>query len=1232
MEPPLLLSGTAGCGKTTIAVYYLLKREFLGKRRLFLTFSPNLKRFSQRIYEGLVRHTDLKEHAPQPDFVVLRDLMRDILKKRGKEYDDGREVRLQEFKEIFSSHTLSRKYDAELVWEEVRSIIKGAKPPLSVQRYRKLISDWLSEKISRSDMVELRDSLLGLKRFEGSDRVLRALEKKTGYASYDEFVSNIESGPGGARSDAAFLLQEVIRTVEKKAHSFSSPLLSFEEYQMLGKKRAPNFLYDRRDIYSIAEYYQSRLEAQGLWDEVDLTRSAIQTLGTLGDDFLYDLLVCDEVQDFSDIQLALLFRLVRSCNSVLLAGDTTQIINPSGFRWEEVKDRFFERGVQVPPLFNLNLNFRCVGSIVRLANSLLDLKQKLVGLSGSELREEWKFNGKPPILINGLREEQVIEMVRITGAGQIILVRDSDEGNRLKRELGTELVFTIHEAKGLEFDTVLLWRFCMDRKSATIWRKIKQDHQFDRSHFPHIKHEINLLYVAVTRARNSLIIYDGNVASDVWDVELLGDPLYRSGQGDDFLKIWQRVSSPAEWDEQGHYFFEREHYPAAVECFRNAGNIEMAETAQAWLLEGKKEYRGAAELFEKRGNAARAALNYERAGEYERAMELWDRLGESDRAGLCRLRLYETEGQYDRAADGWEKRGDLENALKNWEKAQNHRKIGEYYRSKKNYTQAAQRFEQAGMAEEACALYKKMKMYDRAASLYYRSGDYPNALKLFEKAGMRADLIRCYEKLKDNYSIALLYEKSKEIPKAIDYFRIFAQVSQQNKQTLEQEAIALARGRGLLRSALRYSALGMHDRSAPIFLQKGYTDIALRELEKIDDPLKRAACYETMGDHYNTALELEKAEGPDTDVLVEEALVGYLYPQRYFNRTRAQRLFDEAEQYMRTGEPVKALRRFKAIHYPEGVYNAYLRLERDEEAIEYLMENDMLEEAEEYVLEKPDCKVSPELIRRMFMDAQEQVRSSLVRYHSIDFIGRLLALCFKQYRDKETLAMIKKILIFVSANYYIGSRERFPKEYLELALELDCPNAIFRILSFRHYGPAKKRLPKNTSSYLAAVGEKAERTRNGSLLACYYYFHDREKFEEILNGLEVGPDNYELFAKSSRLFRKAIEYLSGMNEVEKAAIIARSHNLFGLAGEIYEKAGDLRSAGRHYRDAKNYEQALTCFEKLGDRREIARVYERMAEYRKALDIWETLGNKREVQRIVRKIKKEAAERDQLDLF
>ena len=52
-EPPLLLSGTAGSGKTTISVYYML-RSGPSKRRLFVTYSPWLKRYSRRIYDGLL--------------------------------------------------------------------------------------------------------------------------------------------------------------------------------------------------------------------------------------------------------------------------------------------------------------------------------------------------------------------------------------------------------------------------------------------------------------------------------------------------------------------------------------------------------------------------------------------------------------------------------------------------------------------------------------------------------------------------------------------------------------------------------------------------------------------------------------------------------------------------------------------------------------------------------------------------------------------------------------------------------------------------------------------------------------------------------------------------------------------------------------------------------------------------------------------------------------------------
>lgn len=47
----------------------------------------------------------------------------------------------------------------------------------------------------------------------------------------------------------AFILGEILRMLVMKENHLSSPLLSLQEYTNLGKKRAPNFLYDRQEIY-----------------------------------------------------------------------------------------------------------------------------------------------------------------------------------------------------------------------------------------------------------------------------------------------------------------------------------------------------------------------------------------------------------------------------------------------------------------------------------------------------------------------------------------------------------------------------------------------------------------------------------------------------------------------------------------------------------------------------------------------------------------------------------------------------------------------------------------------------------------------------------------------------------------------------------------------------------------------------------------------------------------------
>jgi len=1224
-NPPLLLSGTAGSGKTTISVYYLLKKDFVNRKCLFLTYSPYLKEFSQRIYTGLVSHTELEKPDMKPDFYVFRDLLHDIAQASGLDYDRKKEVGLREFESIFRNHKLYQKYDSELVWEEIRSIIKGAKPSISLGRYRNLHQDYIRRELRQKGLNELKDYLLGLKCFEFMGKIERIVDRKTGYSRFDDLVQAMTIGNNPARDEHAFVLDEVLKIIEKRAKSLSTPLLTYQEYLNLGKKRAPNFLYERKDIYAVAEYYQSKLEELGEWDEIDLCRQAIQRMDKQANRFSYDLVVCDEVQDFADIQLSLIFRLAKSYKGIVFSGDPKQIINPSGFRWEEVKDRFYERGVQIPDVYQLNVNFRCVGNIVRLSNALLDLKQQLIGLSGSELREDWKFNGRPPFLLTGMSEKQILERLHLTGAGQIILVRSKNEQRKLKKALHTELVFTINEAKGLEFDTVLLWKFSSGKKSADIWRRIKNDHYFDQSHYPHIKHEINLLYVAITRARNTLILFDSS--HDIWEIDVFDNLLYRTGEEDVLSEVWQKISTPGEWEKQGDYFFQREYYPAAAECYKNAGNLARTEIAKAFVFAAKKQFKPAAELFEKHDYPRKAAEHYEDAGIFARALSLWEELRDDDRIRICRIRLYEQNGEHDKAAKEWLELKDFEKALESWRKAGNNQKIAEYYYSKRQYGKAAEAFEKAHNYEQAASSYSKAKQFDKAADLFYRSGNISNAAQLYKKLKNKDKLLSCYIRLRDYYNAALLCEKNRDIEEATSYFRDFADISHENKKMLIEEAEEYNTKRSKLRSAIRFSALSMHDQSAPIFFEKRQYKIALDEFRMIKNHEMASECCLKLNDCYEAAVEYEKSDRKDKWRTVTKILQQYMDLYGDYHKTRANRLFKEAESLFNDGSYDKALARYRAINHPGRIYDSYLKLDRDEEALTCFLDYGMGDSAINYLDRKKDIRVSPDFMRVLISRYDHSWGWFGKGREDLDVIVKLFSILLKKREERETLDQVNQ---FLSSFPYFFIEDDFPESLAELVLEVKHYNTIVALLRSSTY--RKDAMPDAFKSFIETIERKAEQEKDETLLACSLFLHDIVKFENIIEKLDITEWNYRLFVESKRHYHKAVNYLVEKKKIEDAARICRQYNNYGLAAQIYEDSGDYASAAKDYREGKVYPDAIRCYEKIGDERGIARVYERMKEFDKAVAIWKKFGKTNEVNRVLKKKAKEIGGKEQLKLF
>ena len=1243
-EPPLLLSGTAGSGKTTIAVYFLLRHRARqlaappdgaaaaalpdnaaagAERALFLTCSPHLKRFSERIYRGLVKATEL-ERAPQAvRFATFGELLREIMSGAGKPRWEAPPAGLAEFHAIFRSHPGAARYDAELVWEEIRSIIKGAKPPVSGRRFAELAASFISAQAAQRERAELAEYVVRLGNLELGAKLDAARERKSSFASLQEFAASLRDGEAARGDEHRFLLGAALRLLEKQAAGrLDQPLLTLREYEGLGRKRAPNFPFDRGDIHRLAEYYQTRLSAAGRYDEIDLTRAALHYLEQHGDQFRYDLVVCDEVQDLTDVQLALLFRLAADPRRTVLTGDPKQIINPSGFRWEEVRARYYERGLPVPEVINLSINFRSVGNIVSLANGLLLLKRRLVGLAGGEITERWTFRGRPPLLLDGLAEGDLLGTIAGGGAGQVVLVRTAQERDRVRKALQTELVFTINEAKGLEFDAVLLWRFSAAEGSPAIWRRIAEERAQEDADGPHVRHELNLLYVAVTRARNTLVIWDGERVSPIWTIDALAEQVYRSTDAAAFDTLWQRVSTPAEWEAQGDYFAEREHYAAAEECYRHAQAVVKEELARARRLQREGEHHAAAGLFSRHGRATEAADNLEQAGAFRQAARAWRRAKSEMRAVSCEARHYEATGNHVQAALRWQQLGVEEGVLRNWEQGREYRKLAQFHLERKAAGEAARFLKLAGDHAQAAAQFRRAGLLSFAAEEFEQAGDHVRAAALYRRVGDSDALLRCLLESGAYHDAGLVYEKRGDLERAGDCFRRYAESSPQARRDLEQRLAKITPKRPGMRAAVRMAALGQPARAAPIYLRNGQPERAAELFGAAGDHHSAAECLAKCGRYQEAAREVLR-DGRDESHREAVEYVGcYLKEGHYGLYDRGHEVTRAAGRLLRAGEPALALAHYLAVGleagmYMEGATAAYSMLERHADALEYCLDHGRGAEAAAYLDKRPELVLPVPEVERLARGSGRRPRLADFQVNS-SVKGALLRLmhdCVYRGAAPDRRERVAAMLDSLPSVFVYGCP--LFVELSDLIVDLRCYELIVGYLD--RVGPQ----PDQAYDYFEIRLQRiAAEERDPELMLCTL-LEDEPAYEAALAEMEPNERNATLFGRSARRYPEAVKMFLARGDEDRAIVTCMGHRDHKWAGRIREQKGDLELAARQYRDSKHYADALRCYRKLGDEVGVARVYERQGRLEESLAIWQRRGRRRDIERVRKKLARQS---------
>ena len=836
LPPPLFLSGTAGSGKTTLAVYYLLRPHLHGKPKIFLTYNSALRNFSERLYWGLTALPESADPSP-PEFLTFSQLCRRLIPRSKQRFPPEKEIRLSDFERIFKKWSSGGRFDSALVWEEIRSIIKGAKPPIDRRRVGELIEATLRDGGNGDLLRDLREELLSLARTSAGPSADETFRRQLGLNTVGT-ARDIEELHRSRTTD----LQRALTTLQKRLKKWNfgeaGSLMTLQDYERLGRKKAPDFHAKRPELYRLAEKYQSELDSLGCWDEIDLTRAAISSLH--GSRLACDFLVCDEAQDLTDLQIELLLRLPSDPRSVLLAGDPKQIVNPSGFRWEEARQLFYDRRLEVPEVHDLTINFRCAGNLVELANSLILFKQKWLGIRSHERLDQWKFKGRPACVVESIARKKMLNEVRLTGADRIILVREKTERDRLRRELGTQLVMTIREAKGLEFRSVLLWGFGAGEAVDRLWHGIL-DKRPAKLHDAQIRHEINLLYVGITRARHNLIIYDGPSPSIIWNDDTIRRHTFRSRDLAYLAQAWQRISSPQEWAEQGDYYQQHEHYAAAAECFRNGNRKDLMLRALALDCEQTKQFAEAAAFWFALGETARAAQAHYWAEDFQSAADLWLRAGEVDKAEDCRLLLLESAENFEALAIHWEKRGDLKQAVRYWKLAKQPARLAPIQEKAGLRADAAASYRESGNPARAAALYRKIKKPALAAECLQEAGHWEEALTAWRRLKRPQGELICLARIGDPLRLARYFERQKEWLKAFkNYQQAFdEELCRQFALDLEKRLLSGSR-------AIRLSLLDQPRKAAEAW-------------EKVRCFEQAAEMYSTCGEDYLAARCHEKA-------------------------------------------------------------------------------------------------------------------------------------------------------------------------------------------------------------------------------------------------------------------------------------------------------------------------------------------------------------------------------------
>ena len=334
-------------------------------------------------------------------------------------------------------------------------------------------------------------------------------------------------------------------------------ILCRNDYRLLGVRQSI-FAEEQRDkLYDLFEKYRAWLVEAKLYD-LNLVAQEWQLLAAPR----YDFVVVDEVQDLTTSQLSLILKTLKKPGNFLLCGDSNQIVHPNFFSWGQVKSLFWRdpKLAERQELRVLSANFRNGLEATRTANQLLKIKQQrfgsidresnyLVQAVGGEMGQVALMKDSDAVL------RELDQKVRLSTQFAVLVMRDEDKAEA-RKHFATPLLFSIHEAKGLEYENIILYRFISDHRaefSQIVEGVSKNSLDADTLDYRRAKDKsdkslevykffVNALYVALTRAIKNLFVLESDTSHPIFGLLNLAV----AGQ----VKVDAQQSSMEDWQKE----------------------------------------------------------------------------------------------------------------------------------------------------------------------------------------------------------------------------------------------------------------------------------------------------------------------------------------------------------------------------------------------------------------------------------------------------------------------------------------------------------------------------------------------------------------------------------------------------------------------------------------------------------------------------------------------------------